>query len=235
MDSQNIKDLILQLKIMSNNIHKIAENDNNPLTVWIPILTTLFMGFIAILMGIIAIFQDKIESYFCKPKIEINHIESPIYKRYSRNISRYNFVFEIKNTGKSTLEDAEALVTEISKLNGEKEEKIGNLSFNLAWRDKGGTTIGKIPLNTHKYFDFGNIKKPKNSDLIEFEFSALLLRKEIKPLKSGEYKIKIEFSANNVKPQIKIYKLVIKNEWADEVKNIKRMILIEEINYKVIK
>ncbi len=76
MDNENIKDLIFQLEIMSKNIYKIAKNDNNPLTVWIPILTTLFMGFIAI-------FQDKIKSYFFKPKIKINFKESAIIKRDS--------------------------------------------------------------------------------------------------------------------------------------------------------
>ncbi len=57
----------------------------------------------------------------------------------------YNFVFEIKNAGKSTLEDAEASVNEISKLNRGEEKIINHLSFNLIWKDRGGITIGKIP------------------------------------------------------------------------------------------
>ncbi len=109
------------------------------------------------------------------------------------------------------------------------------MPFNLTWQQRGGITIQKIPCNTCKDFNFGDILKPKSEpeqfasypspSSIEFKFVDV--DKKVN-LKSGEHKIRIEFSANNVKPQIKIYKLDIKNKWVDDVNNIKEMLLIEE-------
>ena len=149
----------------------------------------------------------------------------------------YNFTFKIENTGKSTLEDAEALIIDISKIEGNsKEEKKNPDEFNLTWKGHGGTTIPKIFLNTYKFFNFGDILKPnpqqsegsfvsyRPPSSIKFKF----IDEKINLESNCEYKIKIRFSANNIKPQIKIYKLDIKNEWADDVNNIKKMLLIEE-------
>lgn len=124
------------------------------------------------------------------------------------------------------MEDAEASVNEISKLKGGEEKIINHLSFHLIWKGKGGITTGKIPPNTYEYFDFGNIMKPNPDQLIELIFTA---GGEIKLLKSnGSYKIRIEFSANNIDHLIKTYILELKDKWADNPDNIKEMVLIKE-------
>ncbi len=231
MDSENIKDIILQLQIMSKNILKIAKNENNPLTVWIPILTTLFMGFIAI-------FLDKIKYCLFKPKPKAIFREPKLITNSGNNKPpKYDFLFGIKNIGKSTLEDCEALVAEIWKLNGGGEELI-NLPFNLGVKNIGGITIRKIPSNGCKFFVFGEIIKPEpkpdesnfatypSPTNIELTFTA---GEGIQPLKSnGEYKIIIEISGNNINPSLKTYKLTLKDRWADNPDNIQEMVSIEE-------
>ena len=107
------------------------------------------------------------------------------------------------------------------------------MPFNLTWSQKGGTTIPKIPSNTYKFFNFGDILKPEpnttgftnyaSPSSIEFKFVD---KKEVN-LKSGKYKIRIEFSGNNIDPLIKTYKLTLNNKWADNPDNIKEMVSIE--------
>ncbi len=228
MDSQNIHSIILQLKSITESIDKIAKGVNNSWTVRISLAGIL----VALLLGVIGIFQEKIRTWILKPKLKVVIENYNISDRDPNSIPRYNFVVRIKNSGKSTLEDAEALITDIWELN-EGEKKLNLMPFNLTWQQRGGITIPKIPIDTPKYFNFGYILKPKSEpeksasypspSSIEFKF----VDKKVN-LKSGEYKIRIEFSANNVKPQIKIYKLDIKNKWADDVNNIKEMLLIEE-------
>ncbi len=113
MDSHNIQYISSQLKAIAESIGKIAKGFNNPWTIWVPILTTLFLGFIAI-------FQNKVRYWFYKPKLNVSFKEPAAIitdMDHYGNIPYYNFVFEIKNTGKSTLEDAEALITDIWELN----------------------------------------------------------------------------------------------------------------------
>ncbi len=234
MDSQNIHGIILQLKSITEGIDKIARGVNNPLAVLVP-----FVGVIvALVLGVAGIFQDRIRYWLCKPKLRVTFKEPAtiITDRNYGNIPHYNFAFKIENTGKSTLEDAEALISNIWQIDENGEKKTVNpLEFNLTWKDHGGTTIPKIPSNTHKFFNFGDILKPSllpegsfcnfpPPASVEFRFTdaGIILKS------SEDYKIKIIFSANNVKPQIKIYKLDIKNKWINNVNNIKEMISIEE-------
>ena len=234
MDTQNIHLILSQLKAIAENIGKVVKGINNPLTIWVPILTTLFLGFIAI-------FQDKIRFCIFKPKLKVIFREPILITNSGNNRPlQYDFLFEIKNIGESTLEDCEALVTEIWELNGGGEKLLNPWPFNLIWKGKGGTTILKIPPNTYKFFDFGNIIKPKpesqklvhNSVTFPSPTNIELIFATgggTKPLKSNvEYKIIIIFSGNNIDPLIKTYKLTLNDKWADNPDNIKEMVLIEE-------
>ena len=220
MDSQNIHGIMLQLK-------SITEGINNHWAVWVSLAGV-------IMVGVAGIFQDRIRYWLCKPKLRVTFKESSIITdRNYGNIPHYNFAFKIENTGKSTLENAEALVSDID---GNREEKVNPVEFNLTWKDHGGTTIPRIPSNTYKFFNFGDILEPSllpegsfcnfpPPASVEFRFTDTGII-----LKSPEdYKIKIIFSANNVKPQIKIYKLKISNKWADKSNNLKEMISIKEL------
>ena len=184
MDSQNIHSIILQLKSITESIDKIAKGVNNSWTVWISLAGIL----VALLLGVTGIFQEKIRTWILKPKLKIVIENYNISDRDPNSIPRYNFVVRIKNSGKSTLEDAEALISDIWQMKGNGEEKINFMPFNLIWKGHGGTTIPKIPIHTFKYFDFGNILEPAQLSEGSFEFKTV--NNEVN-LKSGEYKIKV--------------------------------------------
>ena len=156
MDSQNIHGIILQLKSITESIDKIAGDFNNPWTIWISLAGIL----VALLLGVIGIFQEKIRTWILKPKLKVVIENYKIIDRDYGGIPRYNFIVKIKNSGKSTLEDAEALISDIWQMNGNREEEINFMPFNLTWKGYGGATIPKIPSNTYKFFNFGDILKP---------------------------------------------------------------------------
>lgn len=233
MDGHNIQYISTQLNAIAKSVYKIAKGVNNP---WNFIIN--FAGVaVPLLLGFIAIFQDKIRYCLFKPKLNVS-VKEPAGiitdKDYYGGNPHYKFVFEIKNTGKSTLEDAETLVTDIWELN-KNANKLNPMPFNLTWQQKGDITIPKIPSNTYKFFNFGDILKPDSEQhvsqyrnysppsSIEFKF----VDKKIDLKTGNKYKIRIEFSGNNIKPQIKFYKLEIKNKWVEDVKNIKEMLTIE--------
>jgi hypothetical protein len=59
MDSQNIHSIISQLKSITESIYKIARGVNNHWSVWIAPISSFIT---ALLLGSIAIFQNKIMS-----------------------------------------------------------------------------------------------------------------------------------------------------------------------------
>ena len=135
MDGKNIHGIMSQLK-------SIAEGINNHWAVWVSLAGV-------IMVGVAGIFQDRIRYWLCKPKLRVTFKESSIITdRNYGNIPHYNFAFKIENTGKSTLENAEALVSDID---GNRGEKVNPVEFNLTWKDHGGTTIPRIPSNTYKF------------------------------------------------------------------------------------
>ena len=140
MDSQNIHSIILQLKSITESIDKIAKGVNNSWTVRISLAGIL----VALLLGVIGIFQEKIRTWILKPKLKVVIENYNISDRDPNSIPRYNFVVRIKNSGKSTLEDAEVLISDIWQMKGNGEEKINFMPFNLTWKGHGGTTIPKI-------------------------------------------------------------------------------------------
>ena len=81
MDSQNIHGIILQLKSITESIDKIAGDFNNPWTIWISLAGIL----VALLLGVIGIFQEKIRTWILKPKLKVV-IEN--YKFINANLSR---------------------------------------------------------------------------------------------------------------------------------------------------
>ena len=111
MDSQNIHGIMLQLKSITEGIDKIAKGVNSSWTGWISLLGVI----VALALGVAGIFQDRIRYWFRKPKLRVSFKEPDIIitdGNYGGN-PHYNFVFKIENTGKSTFEDVEALVSDI--------------------------------------------------------------------------------------------------------------------------
>ena len=211
MNSQNIHNIILQLKSITESIAKMAKGVNNSWTVWI---APIFSLMTALFLGYIAIFQDKIKHYFYKPKFDVQIVHYHIYSSRIRDSnSHYNFLFKIKNVGKSSMEDVEVLVQEIWELNEKRGKEINFIPLKLKWKNyDNNLTMSKIPSFVYEYSDFGYIDSPIRPIKFQIDNSAI-------ELSQGSYEIKIRFSANNIEPEEIIYNMMIKNEWNDNIEN----------------
>lgn len=240
MNQQLIQESVQQLR-------SIAEGINNPWVIWVPLLGVL----VALLLGIIGIFQDWIRACFKKPNLKISiKLEPPDCHKtslYQAEVDRkicdtYYFRFRIENDGNYYAENTEAMITEVYKKGDDKYEKLTNfLPLNLVWSHYGQLTIPKIQPKLFKHLDFGHILKSDTAYLqrfgvnsnasIFFEFDVA-----VRPntgshiLLPGDYKIKIVLAGNNLKPQEKTYRLILNDRWDDdEQKMLKENISIKEI------
>lgn len=245
MNQELIAKLIEQLKIIANGVNNI----------W-PIVASFLVGFIALLVGILGIFQDRVRELFRKPELLVSlKLESPdccnipmdIYRNnqlYSR-IKCYYFRFKVENIGNFQMADVEAMVTDIYKKENNTYKKVKSfLPQNLLWANIHTITMQKIQPELYKHLDFGHIIKSVDSKLL-FNFSASIFQNSkivfifdvaVAPnnlnhiLEPGDYKLRIVFAANNMKSSEKFYHLFFKDYWSDN-ENImfSNNILIEEI------
>lgn len=227
MDSQNIHSIISQLKSITESIYKIARGVNNHWSVWIAPISSFIT---ALLLGSIAIFQDKIKYYFYKPKFDVKIVNYHISRgRIKDSDSYYNFLFKIENVGKSSMEDVEVLVQEIWESNKKNKKEINFIPLKLKWKNYGNNlTMSKIPSFVYEYSDFGYVDSPIQTKplLIKFQID----NSEI-VLPQGSYEIKIRFSANNIEPEEIIYDMTIKNKW--DKNNIEKTISIKQKNKNI--
>jgi len=239
MYSQEIQEIINQLR-------SIAEGINNPWVVWVPLLGV----FAALFLG--AGGGDWLKSWFKKPKLNISIKVAPpdCHKTsfYRSDVDRkvcdtYYFRFRIENRGNSYAENVEAMVTEVYKKQGDHYEKlISFLPLNLVWSHYRQMTMPKIQPKLFKHLDFGYILKSEPEYLQRFNISdrpniIFELDVAVRPntgshiLLPDDYKVKIIFAANNVRPVEKTYHLIIKDNWDnDENTMLQKNILIEEVN-----
>ena len=173
---------------------------------------------VALILGIVGIFQDWIRSLFKKPELKTSiKLEPPdCHKIAIRNsqtgqfvCDSYYFRFWVKNIGNYQMEEAEAMATELYKKVNIKYEKV------------------KIQPKLFKHLDLGHIVKNEFANLNLFGLNStsnivLILDVEVPPntgshiIFPGDYKIKIVLAANNLKPVEKIYNIVIKDNWTDD-------------------
>ncbi|MDP2947120.1 MAG: hypothetical protein Q8N88_03315 [Nanoarchaeota archaeon] len=230
-------------------LKSIAEGVNNPWTVWVSLLGV----FVALLLGVIGIFQGRIRSWFKKPKLNVSiKLEPPdCHKIAMRNpqtgayvCDSYYFRFRVENTGNYQMEDVEAIPVELyKKING-KFEKVNNfLPLNLVWAHYHNITMPKIQPLMFKHLDFGHITKSNFANLSYFgisESARIVFQLDLAVIPNtgshilipGDYKIKILFAANNLKPIAKIYNIEIKDNWTDDEKEmLNNNISIKEESY----
>lgn len=227
MREQIIQEALQQLKT-------IAEGVNDP---WIVIITSSGV-LVALLLGVVGIFQDRIRACFIKPDLKVSiKLESPdCHKMAVTNTATgqhiydsYYFRFRVENAGNHHMEDVEAMVTELYKKSIDGYKKLDNfIPLNLVWAHyKGKITEPKIQPRLFKHLDFGNILKSQFVDLNYFGITqtatiVFQLALSVFPnsgshiLLPGEYKVKVVFAANNLKPEEKIYHLNIKDKWSDD-------------------
>lgn len=246
MNQELVIKLIEQLKIIANGVNNI----------W-PIIASFSVGFIALIVGIIGIFQDRIRVLFTKPKLLVSsRLESPdcckmpLTSPIDGKFICYGFYFRLKieNIGNYRMEDVEVMITELLKFNKEINdyEKVKSfLPQNLVWSHtqqqltlpQSRITMPKIQPGLFKYLDLGYIR-PTNEELKKifnsnniFIFDVMVhpnnLSEAIYP---GKYKLKLFFTANNMRVYKKDYLLEFKDELADtEEKMFKKIVKLEEI------
>lgn len=191
--------------------------------------------FVALFLGLMGIFQDNIRRLFQKPKLIPQIYLSPpdCHKIALTNSSTgqricdtYYFRFRIINDGNSAMEDVEILTTELYKkqLNGRYTKINSFLPINLVWAHNHLVTMPKIQPKLFKHCDFGHILETQYVNLNQFGINnsasiVFVLDTYVQPntgshlIFPGEYKIKLIFSANNVKPKETWYKLRLIDAW----------------------
>jgi len=206
---------------------------------------------VALLLGIVGIFQDWVRSLFKKPSLNISIKVAPpdCHKTsfYRSDIDRkvsdtYYFRFRVENSGSSVAEEVEAMVTELYRKENNNYAKIESfLPLNLVWSHYRQITMPKIQPRLFKHLDFGFILQTNAEYLARFNIQSskkvfFELDVAVRPntgshiLLPGEYKIKIIFAGNNLEPMEKLYHLIIADDWSDdEKKMLEGNVLIQEL------
>lgn len=229
-------------------LKSIADGVNNPWMVWVPLSGVV----VALILGVVGILQDRIRAWFKKPKSNISiKLEPPdCHKIAVRNpqtgevYDSYYFRFRVENVGNYQMEDVEAMVIELHKRVNGNFKKVNNfLPLNLVWAYYHNITMTKIQPLMFKHLDFGHITKSDFAKLPYFGISenpnivfqldlAVIPNTGSHILTPGDYKMKILFAANNLKPTEKIYKIVVKDKWTDNEKEmLDNNISIKEESY----
>ncbi len=211
---------------------------------------------VALLLGIVGIFQDWIRAIFKKPKLHVDiKLEPPdCHKIALRNsqtgqfiCDTYYFRFRVTNAGNYPMEDVEVLTAELhNKINGQYKKVNNFLPINLHWAHNHVVTMPKIQPKLFKHCDFGHIIETNTNFggkiLTYYGFNTkaniiMQLDTFIEPntgshiLFPGEYKIKIIFSANNVSPYEIWFKLTLKDKWdSNETAMLQNNISIKKIS-----
>ena len=222
---------------------------------WSTIWTALGV-IVALILGVVGIFQDWVRAWIKKPNLNISiKLSSPdcvkTFLRYPVTdqfyCDAYYLRFRVENNGNYQAEDVEAVVVELHKKVGNVYEKVVNfLPLNLLWVPNSASQITKpkIQPSLFKYLDFGHIVKSEFADLGSYGFDnkkkvVFILDTEAPPntgshiIFPGEYIIKIKFAGNNLKLIEKSYKLMIEDDWIDnETAMLQNIIQIVEYNSK---
>lgn len=140
-----------------------------------------------ILLGIIAIFQDRIHAYLWGPKLDCEIITSPPdCHRTTTNarvqqvtttlltFSTYYYRFKIWNKGKTSAEKVEVIIVDISKKEGNNYKRVESFSLdNLVWsvpeEGKPRVFYDYISPDTYKYCNLGHIHDPVYRNALQGE------------------------------------------------------------------
>lgn len=203
-------------------------------------------------VAVLSIFYDWIRSLIWKPELEVSIKLKPpdcqkvplIDPKTHRYIAEsYYFRFRMENTGNFRMEDVEVMITDLYKKTSEnKHERQPFLPLNLRWSHSNIAVIPRIQSDLYKHCDFGHIIKSETAKASHYDLPrpvkiVFLLDTIVKPttgtflLLPGDYRVRIIVGASNIKPEAKIYNLVIKDNWTDdEQKMLTENISIEEVD-----
>jgi len=135
-----------------------------------------------ILLGFIAIFQDRIRAHLRSPKLDCEiELKPPDCHRTKTNIhtqdvsysiDTFYYRFKVCNKGETSAEKVEVIITDIFRKEGNSYKRIDSFSLdNLVWSilgEKGERKIycDYISHSTFKYCNLGHIHDPKHRNNI---------------------------------------------------------------------
>lgn len=194
--------------------------------------------FVALLLGVTGVFQDWIRGLFRNPKLELSIKKAPpdCHKAVFRVLQTgqfrsycYYFRFKVKNKGNYQMEDVEIMVDDVREKvpHGEYQNRTDFLPMSLNWSYYRSPTMPKIQPKFFKHCDLGYLIKADDANLEQFgktkKTNVVFMIDLVKStfigshiLEPGEYKIKINVGANNLKPIQKQFYLKFKDEWLDD-------------------
>lgn len=194
---------------------------------------------VALLLGVIGIFQDNLRKLFFKPKINaVVNPGPPDCQKINLTSSDGRFItpsyylrIKVENSGNYRLEDVEAMVIGIQEkgIDGEYKKKKDFLPINLLWSHHHCVTTDKIQPKAFKHLDLGPIANPGGGKTA-FRFELFVQPNNLSGfLDPGDYIIEIMFLANNHKPVHKKYKFEFYS-WSDsEEEMLTKNVIFKEI------
>lgn len=219
---------------------------------WVLIITTLFLG-------AIAIWGESIRRWFDRPKITVSfHEVSPFcHKTYYRDSLGaeidepvFFFRFMIQNTGKAKLRRCERVLNQLWKYDSadhpQKISGFNDVSLRWAQNDKL-STMDLDPYRT-KFCNIGHLASPKYQQQFELGNRIIDLpgkhegklrfifeqaeypHSQPNCLVPGKYAIKITLYSENVPPKELWFQIAWSGNWQEEETEIFRELVIGEIS-----
>jgi hypothetical protein len=144
---------------------------------WILVITTVFLGLIAIYAPAIS---EKIKRKWFSPELKISFNQSPPYcvksfyryrdpDKINETIPVFFFRFLVENIGDTKLNNCEAVLEQFWLLDDDKkpEKVLGFQNVNLLWVSPHQSVIDIRP-NRKKYCNIGHISHPDHQQREEF-------------------------------------------------------------------
>lgn len=211
-------------------LKRIAERENMP-----------WEALVALILGISAIFglPEIVKNWRVKPNIKVSMqleppdcLKIPVTNTATGQIlyDTYYLRFKVENTGNFRMEDVEVFAMELFKRkdNNVRFSKVNSfLPMHLRWSNVGEVTMPKILPGLHKHCDLGHIVQNPNPyvnlgafGLLGRSHAVFILDTQVTPntgsnyLLPAEYRLKVAFAANNLKPKYYWVSVKIFNRWS---------------------
>lgn len=212
--------------------------------------------FIALFLGAIALFQDRLRDWLQRPELRIDlRLEPPDCHMTGfggspdspGSVKCYYFRLRIANNGRSVAKDVEVIAEELFKsvADGSFQQDNAFLPLNYKWSHFGGIEKNIQPFGVYKFCDFGFILHPtaprlsiKEGIVFPLHDQKLLfwfdfaIQPNAKPnyLMPGKYRVKITATASNCPKVSKDFMLSWSGNWHDDDRNmLGREIVIKPI------
>ena len=219
---------------------------------WIVAAGTLVMA----IVGIIAIFQDKIRAWLLRPVLQVSILVAPPdcqKTRYqlakaSPETDAYYFRLRVANAGNQRAESVEVFATELSRRLADGTFKVVDsfLPMNLGWAHGHALFFPAISPGTYKHCDLAHVINPQLRKLSAWEDDAwpnvppdktilsfdTIVRPYTKPylVCPGTYRLVLTIAAANSQAISRTLEITLTGDWYDD----ERKMLGEGIGIKLL-